>query len=374
MWRIDTLQPDGSTKREQRSQTFVGLSERAARAAFQPILDAVNAANHATPPVPKTSDTVAKAVSEWREHVAETLKPSSRRSAESHLRRHILPLLGDCPLAGLTVKNMQAFVTTLASGQRTAKTIENVLLTLSSILSSARKWGYKVPTVALSDLSLPRKVKAKPRVYSASEMAQIISSADEPLGTICFILGSTGMRIGEALALRVEDLDFQRKLIHIRHSVFAGTLGTPKSEASRASLPMPLSLEARLEHFLASKQYRQNGQGLLFANRRGRPFSANKLREKKLRPLLLSLGIPLAGFHAFRHGVATTLIDRGASITTVGAQPRHSDPRITLGLYAHVVPQSQRDAVEGRANALGSGQLLTQQLNADFAQRKSFVS
>jgi integrase len=182
------------------------------------------------------------------------------------------------------------------------------------------------------------------------------------------------MRIGEVLALRIEDLDFQRNLIHIRHSVFAGTLGTPKSEASMASLPMPLSLEVRLKDFLASKHYRQNGQGLLFANRRGRPFSANKLREKKLRPLLLLLGIPLAGFHAFRHGVATTLIDQGASITTVGAQLRHSNPRITLGLYAHVVPQSQRDAVEGLASALDSGQLLTQQSNADLAQRKSFVS
>jgi hypothetical protein len=155
MWRVDTLQPDGTVRREQRSQTFLGLSERAARAKFQPILDAVNAANHATPPVPKTSDTVAKAVSEWREHMAVALKPSTRRSAESHLRRHILPLLGECPLADLTVKKMQTFVTTLASGERTAKTIENVLLTLSSILSSARKWGYKVPTVALSDLSLP---------------------------------------------------------------------------------------------------------------------------------------------------------------------------------------------------------------------------
>src|SRR5215813_2528729 len=178
MWRVETMQPDGTTKREQRSETFIGLSERAARAALQPILDAVNAANHATPPVPKTSDTVAKAVAEWREHAAVTLKPSSRRSAESHLRRHILP-------------------------------------------------------------------------------------------------------------------------------------------------------------------------------------------EKKLRPLLVSLGIPPAGFHAFRHGVATTLIDQGASITTVGAQLRHSDPRITLGLYAHVVPQSQRDAVEGLASTLSSGHLLTQRLNAD---------
>jgi integrase len=368
MWRVDTLQPDGTVKREQRSQTFLGLSERAARAAFQPIMDAVNDANHATPPVPKTFETVAKAVSEWRKHKAVTLKPSTRRSAESHLRRHILPLLGESPLADLTIKKMQTFVTTLTSGQRTAKTIENVLLTLSSILSSARKWGYKLPTVALSDLSLPRKMKARPRFYSASEMARIVSSADEPLGTICFILGSIGMRIG------MEDVDFQRKLIHIRHSVFAGKLGTPKSEASMASLPMPLNLAVRLKAFLASKHYRHTSQGLLFANRRGRPFSANKLREKKLRPPLGSLGIPLAGFPAFRHGVATALIDQGASISTVGAQLRHSDPRITLGLYAHVVPQSQRDAVEGLASALGSGQLLTQQFIADSASRKSFVS
>jgi hypothetical protein len=121
------------------------------------------------------------------------------------------------------------------------------------------------------------------------------------------------------------------RTIHVRSSVYAGTLGTPKSDASIASLPMPPVLATRLKTFLASKHYRQNGQRLLFANRRGRPFAANKLREKKLRPPLLLLGISLAGFHAFRHGVATTLIDRGASITTVGAQLRHNDPRITLG-------------------------------------------
>jgi hypothetical protein len=88
----------------------------------------------------------------------------------------------------------------------------------------------------------------------------------------------------------MEDVDFQRKLIHIRHSVFASALGTPKSEASMASLPMPLNLAVRLKDFLASKHYRQNSQGLLFANRRGRPFSANKLREKKLRPVALVVG------------------------------------------------------------------------------------
>ena len=56
-------------------------------------------------------------------------------------------------------------------------------------------------------------------------MARIVSSADEPLGTICFVLCSTGMRIGEVLALRLEDLDFKRQLIHVRSSVYAGTVG-----------------------------------------------------------------------------------------------------------------------------------------------------
>ncbi len=196
MWRVDRLQPDGTMKREQRGQTFIGLSERAARAAFQPVLDAVNAANQATPPVPKTSDTVTKAVAEWREHVAASLKPSTRRSVESHLRCHIVPLMGDDGVDGQENADLRY---NSQSGKRKAKTIENVLLTLSSILGSSRKWGYKVPEVALSDLSLPRRIKAKPRCHSADDMARIVSHAEEPLGTICFVLCSTGMRIGEVL-------------------------------------------------------------------------------------------------------------------------------------------------------------------------------
>jgi hypothetical protein len=84
---------------------------------------------------------------------------------------------------------------------------------------------------------------------SANEMARIVASTDEPLETICFVLGSTGMRIGRVLALRTDDLDFERNLIQVRHSVFAGTLGSPKSGASMASLPMPFDLAFVSRHF-----------------------------------------------------------------------------------------------------------------------------
>jgi integrase len=190
---------------------------------------------------------------------------------------------------------------------------------------------------------------------------------------ICFLLSVTGMRIGEALALRVEDLDFRRKLVRIRHSTFAGQIGMPKSRASVADLPMPATLASRLKEYIGSRHHRKNDLGLLFANRRGRPYSANKLQEQKLRPLLTDLGIPRAGFHAFRHAVASELIDSGAPITVVQAQMRHGDPRITLGLYGHVVPQSQRDAVSSLAARLG-GQLLTEAPIADSAACSCFVS
>ena len=88
---------------------------------------------------------------------------------------------------------------------------------------------------------------------------------------------------------------------------------------------------------------------LLFTNRRGRPFSANKLREKQLHPLLVRLSIPRGGFHSMRHGAASALLADGVTPAVVQRQLRHSDARITLGIYGHVVGNQQREAVENRA-------------------------
>jgi len=119
-----------------------------------------------------------------------------------------------------------------------------------------------------------------------------------------------------------------------------------KSQASNADLPLPAQLEARLRGYLEKHKGKSD---LLFVNRRGRPFSANKLREKQLHPLLLKLGIPRGGFHSLRHGAASSLLADGATPAVVQKQLRHSDPRITLGIYAHVVGDQQRDAVSNRA-------------------------
>jgi integrase len=119
-----------------------------------------------------------------------------------------------------------------------------------------------------------------------------------------------------------------------------------KSQASNADLPLPAQLEARLGDYLEKHKGKSE---LLFVNRRGRPFSANKLREKQLNPLLVKLGIPRGGFHSLRHGAASSLLADGATPAVAQKQLRHSDPRVTLGIYANVVGDQQRDAVSNRA-------------------------
>jgi integrase len=84
----------------------------------------------------------------------------------------------------------------------------------------------------------------------------------------------------------------------------------------------------------------------------GSVASANKLRAKQLHPLLDALGIARGGFHSMRHGAASALLADGVTPAVVQKQLRHSDPRITLGIYGHVVGDEQRNAVQNRSTKL----------------------
>jgi integrase len=301
---------------------------------------------------PKIGLTLTEFTDEWRANVAVNLKGSTARAAESHLRAHILPTLGSLHLTEITTKAVQGFVAHLASGGRSRKTAENVLLTLSSLLKRARAWGYACGDFRFADLTLPREgVKKEPRCFTDDEVRRIIANASEPLGTIVAVTAVLGLRIGETLALRKSDVDFAKRVIRIRQSVDAATrtVGAVKSKASSADLPMSRELEARLRAHLSRQDVKSE---LLFVNRRGRPFSANKLREKQLHPLLDKLGIERGGFHSLRHGAASALLADGATPAVVQRQLRHSDARITLEIYGHVVGDQQRNAVQNRSTRL----------------------
>jgi integrase len=348
MYREDVLQSDGTHKRVRRCVVLgpvSSLSERSARKMFQPYLDRVNVAAKMPP---KSGVTLNQFVEEWRTNVAVNLKGGTTRAAESHLRAHILPKLGTLTLPEMNTKTVQSFVAYLATG-RSRKTVENVLLTLSSILRTAKAWDYACGNFSLTDITMPREgVKKEQRCFTDKEVGKILAAAPEPFGTILAVTAVLGLRIGEALALRVSDVDFERKIVRVRQSIDSATrkVQAVKSNASSADVPLPSQLTNRLRKHL---QAHDGKTDLLFINRRGRPFSANKLREKVLHPLLGKLGIPRGGFHSMRHGATSAFLADGATPAVVQKQLRHSDPRITLGVYGHVIGNQQREAVENRS-------------------------
>ena len=351
IFREDRMKPDGTIHRARRSAVLGAvkhMTKLQAIEALRPYLDAVNLV---AIPKAKAGRTLKNFVEEWKRNVAPTLKPSTVRAAESHLRTHILPTMGEMSLTAINTRNVQAFISALTAKGLTRKSCDNVLQTLSGLLKTAKAWGYVPAVFDRSALSLPREGEKKEQPFFTAEQAkEIINVSEEPYSTLWAVLGLTGCRPGEVFALRRSDLDFEKRVIRIRRTLDAATRQThaPKSRSSSADLPMPDALQKRLQIFLA-QHWRENETDLLFCNKVGKPMVRNKV-ALKLQKILKQLGIERAGLHAFRHMAASELIENGVAPSVVQRQMRHSDSRITLQEYAHVIGDSQRRAVDTLAS------------------------
>lgn len=343
-YRDDVVAPDGETQRVERSIILGSVNElkteKNARRAFEPFLARVNAVDYR----PARFAKIGEFSEAWERQVLQHHKPSSIKAAQSHLRTYIRPWLRETRLDEFTPQAQQNFVTRL-SQRVSRKTALNVLTTLSSILRTAKAWGYCCHMLKLGDLTLPADAVSRPaRFFTAEQARHILSVAPVPYSTMFAIAAMTGLRAGELLALQRGDLDFERGLIHVRRSAWYGKVQSVKTKTSCAPVAMPDVLAGMLRDYLAT--WKANPEGFLFLNRNGRPYAANKVVEYGLWPVLDALKIPRAGMHAFRHCHASLLIDVGANPKVAQQQMRHSDARITLEAYAHVIGDAQREAVK----------------------------
>jgi integrase len=156
-------------------------------------------------------------------------------------------------------------------------------------------------------------------------------------------------KTGEALGLQWGDIDFDHKCIHIRRSAWYGKTQSTKSKGSTAPITLPPALSAVLAEYKTA--WKLNPEGFLFATRNGPAASSNKVVEYQLWPILDALGIPRCGLHAFRHSVATFIVDAGYSIEVAQQQLRHSNAHTTLG-YTHFRRGATEQAMADVSNSL----------------------
>jgi len=163
-----------------------------------------------------------------------------------------------------------------------------------------------------------------------------------------------GLRQGEALGLRWEDIDFGAGTLRVSHQLqrIEGklTLVPPKTEKSRRTLVMPSMIVDRLhehekrqvaERLWAGSKW--SATGLVFTNRSGDPTQARRVIEQ-FHEALREAGLRRIRFHDLRHSCATLLLVQGVSPRVVMEVLGHSEIALTMNAYSHVVPELQMEA------------------------------
>jgi integrase len=161
------------------------------------------------------------------------------------------------------------------------------------------------------------------------------------------------MRIGEILALRWKRVDLLRGTVEVAETLSEGEFGTPKTRSSNRVIPMSSTLRRVLEAHRSGSVV-GTPDDLIFRTRQGTPLNSKNLYNRVLAPACDRIKQPRVSWHSFRHTHATLLTEVGESIKTAQALLGHSDIGTTLNTYAHVIPDSQRRAVERVAGVLFS--------------------
>lgn len=293
------------------------------------------------------------------------VRPTTFESYEYLIRIQIRPYLGKIKLKDLKTDHIQhMYNEKLKSGRFngeggiSAKTIRNIHNVIHSALDQALNNNLITRNVSDS-VTMPKQINKVMRVFTPNEQTLFIRSLpNERLGAAYYLALSTGIRQGELIASRWQDVDFDKKFLRISHTArrtktFSGGSGNsseiifqePKTQAGKRIVPLPDNTIRELhehrkkqlqEKLLAGEVYTNND--LIFCTEVGKPLETSSL-IRKFYQLVTDSKIEKANFHALRHTYATRLLEENVHPKVVQEILGHKDITTTLNIYSHVLPE-----------------------------------
>ena len=286
----------------------------------------------------------------WLENwLAHYVEPSSKKRTFRHYSKaaeiHILPYLGELELSELTPYVLQKFIAELTTdgNKRTGEALStNFVKSIASIiqlsLKSAHLSGY-LPEYSASKIKCPKAKEKQVDCFTFSEQKKLEEAALSAKKikfrgfVICLY---TGLRIGELLALKWSDIDFEKGVLSVTKASYDETINgehvriidTPKTESSKRRIPLPKSLVKILR-----KMKRKSKCEFVIADGEKPVFTRSYQRSFEL--FLKKNGLPHKGFHSLRHTFATRAIECGMDVKTLSEILGHKNASITLNRYVH---------------------------------------
>lgn len=326
-------------------------------------LDQLRNQQRAGLPIEPQSVTVGQWIETWlQEYKKASLKPTTWSNYWYLYRVHIRPALGETRLAKLQTNQIQQFYQASLTNGFSPASIRRLHAVLTGALKQARREGL-IPRNPAEDVVLPKARKKERRVLTPEETERFLAAAQKRRLYPSFLVAvGTGMRVGELLALRWEDVDLDAGVVRVRREVIRLrdqpgptktklAFMTPKSQAGIREIPLTATVLAELRRWKArqaeeklalGEAYRD--QGLVFAGEDGRitdPRNFTKLFYKVVK----DAGIPHANLHALRHSFATRLAEAGENPRIIADLLGHAQVTTTLEIYSHALPEAKRAAV-----------------------------
>lgn len=253
---------------------------------------------------------------------------------DSQLRLHLVPHFGTKPITGISTADIRKWVSKLSEQGVGPTTIRQSYRLMRQIMESAFI-EERISRNPCAGIKLPKIVTADKRGLTREELTALAEECGT-YGPIIMFLGTTGLRIGEALALRVGDINLITSTVSVERSWTKDATGrsvlgmSTKTGTSRAVPIAPDVLEG-LQPFLVAK----SNEDWLFIGPRGKVMDYDWLRQRVFMPAADRLGLDGITIHSLRHTCASLLIKLKAPITTVSYVLGHASVKMTLDTYGH---------------------------------------
>ncbi len=253
---------------------------------------------------------------------------------------------------------MQALVNGWAksAAPRTVRRRYGVLASVFAYAVGA-DWLGRSPCHAVK---LPPAWDTRRQNLGPKDVGRLAEAMPEDYAAMVWVGAVLGLRWSEVAGLRVGALDFCRGELQVVETVTRDgggnpVIGPPKSAAGARTLAIPVSLVAILSDHLNRREVATtDGDRLVFEAPEGGPIRYNNWRRRVWLPATVAAGCRGAGFHDLRRAAATVLVSGGVDVRTAQARLGHSDPRMTLAIYAQVVQDADRRAADAAGAAFRS--------------------
>lgn len=310
--------------------------------------------------------TFAEVAEEWL-----ASNPAKRASSlardRSALRTHINPAIGHRPLGAIRPNELQRVINRWATDQA-PRTVRRQFEVVRAVFN----WAVNTELIGRSPtagVKLPARIGVRPpRVATPAELAALATVIGPGYAGMVWLGAVCGMRWGECAGLLAGAFDFDAGTVAIvsqRTRGAGGRMvdGPPKSNAGRRTLSVPAALMQLLAAHLIARGLASldpdddrvvvtDPQGRVFVGPEGEPLDYSHFRYRVWGPACRAAGVDGLGFHDLRRTNATQLVVAGVDLKTAQTRLGHSDPRLTLAVYAQAVSEADRAAAERIGAAL----------------------